>query len=189
MKGQDKAFQAVADSAHHHGHALILRNHPHLQKKSKLDRNKWDHPSFIPSSSNVTIIKSSSTVDTYELIDASDLVVVHGSTVGIEAVFWGKPVIVVSDSFYDLIDASIYKPFTLVELDSLIGNLGNLMVDSDSSLPYGFYMASFGIASVLYKPKNLFLGSFLGFDLQQKTLRHKLLSFVASLVKKYFFVY
>ena len=38
------------------------------------------------------------------------LVVVHGSTVGIEAVFWGKPVIVVSDSFYDLIDASIYKP-------------------------------------------------------------------------------
>lgn len=49
---------------------------------------------------NVTVIPPESQVSSYALIDHADKVVVFGSTVGIEAVYWGKPVILMGPAYY-----------------------------------------------------------------------------------------
>lgn len=180
--GQDEAFIEIAKSAKKFGHALILRNHPHLQKKSDDDRAKWDNLSFMDDKRDIVIVESGSPVDTYELISSSDLIIVHGSTVGIEAVYWGKPVITVSDSFYDLIGASIYKPQAVADLDDLIGRIQDLSVRPDSALPYGYYMSTFGIEYQLYKPDTLFRGKILGRDLGAKSRRLKAISAIKRMI-------
>jgi len=49
---------------------------------------------------NVTIIPPEDKISTYALLDASDKVIVFGSTIGLEAVYWKKPVILIAFSFY-----------------------------------------------------------------------------------------
>jgi len=179
-KSQDEACRALAKAADKYGHSLVIRNHPHLRYKASADRAKWDNLEFIDDQHNLTLIRSDSVVDSYELINACDLVVVYGSTVGIEAVYWKKPVIVMSDTLYDEIGASIYKPLTIDELDALIGNMDSLLVEQDSALPYGYYISTFGINFQLYSPSTLFQGKFLDIDLKRKPVIRRL----ASRIKK-----
>lgn len=181
-KGQDEACCALAKAADKYGHSLVIRNHPHLQYKSDVDRAKWDNLEFLDDHRNITLIKSDSFVDTYELVDACDLVVVYGSTVGIEAVYWNKPVVIMSDTLYDEIGVSVYKPLSIDELDALIGNIDTLWVDQNSSLPYGYYMSTFGADFQLYTPSSLFKGKFLGVNLNRRSVSRRL----ASRIKKFF---
>jgi hypothetical protein len=48
----------------------------------------------------LTVISPTSPISTYALIDHADKIIVYGSTVGIEAVYWGKPVIQIGPSYY-----------------------------------------------------------------------------------------
>ena len=68
---------------------------------------------------NFTIIEPTSPISTYALIDYCDKVVVFGSTTGPEAVFWGKPTILLSYCVYSLLDIC-YVPKDLEEFDLLI---------------------------------------------------------------------
>src|SRR5690606_26555992 len=81
---------------------LVIRLHPHLLRKHPDDLARWrslvDRPSVIA-------ISPESPVDTYALIEASDTVITGGSTVGIEAVYWGRPSILLGPSDYDLLGA------------------------------------------------------------------------------------
>lgn len=184
-KGQDEAFRALARIADKHGHSLSIRNHPHLQQKADADRIKWDELNFLDDHGNITIIKSNSAVDSYELIDSCDLVVVYGSTLGIEALHWKKPVVVMSDTLYDEIGASLYKPLTINELDSLIGSIDSLSVVQESALPYGHYVSTFGISFQLYRPLSLFKGKFLCINLNQRPWMLRLASGFKKILKKY----
>jgi hypothetical protein len=181
-KSQENALIALASAAFKYGHSLVIRNHPHLQSKAFADRSKWDDLEFIKDHTHLTLIKSDSSVDTYELIDLCDLVVVYGSTVGIEALYWNKPVVVMSDTLYDEIGSSIYKPLTVDQLDNLISNIDRLLVDPLSCLPYGYYMSTFGISHQLYSPVSLFSGNFIGVNLARRSLFHR----GASRLKKAF---
>lgn len=181
-QSQSQACAALAKAADKNGHSLIIRNHPHLQYKAHADRAKWDNLEFMEEPHKAILIKSNSAVDTYELIDYCDLVVVYGSTVGIEAVFWGKPVIAMSDTLYDEIGASIYKPLTYNELDALIGCIDNLLVDQNSALLYGYYLSTFGASFQLYKPSTLFRGKFLGIDLAQRSAIRRLAFWAKKMV-------
>lgn len=46
------------------------------------------------------VIEADSPVSTYTLLDAADTVVVFGSTMGIESVYWGKPTILLAGAIY-----------------------------------------------------------------------------------------
>jgi hypothetical protein len=182
-KSQDEACRALAKIADKYGHSLVIRNHPHLRHKAYADRIKWDELEFLDDHSNLTVIKSDSAVDSYELIDSCDLVVVYGSTVGIEGVYSQKPVIAMSDTLYDEIGASIYKPLTLNTLDNLIGSIDSLSVVQESALPYGHYVSTFGISFQLYKPFTLFQGKFFGVDLNQRSGIRRLASGLKKIFK------
>jgi len=68
---------------------------------------------------NVTVISPDSPISTYALIDHADQVVVFGSTVGIEAVYWGKPVILIGPAYYRDLGAC-YVPKDEAELKDLL---------------------------------------------------------------------
>jgi hypothetical protein len=82
---------------------LYLRVHPNLAKvtfayHTDLYILERDYP-------NVTVLPPESPVSSYALIDHADKVVVFGSTVGIEAVYWGKPVILMGPAYYQHLGA------------------------------------------------------------------------------------
>ena len=71
--------------------------------------------------SNLKIIEPQSVISSYSLIDNSDIVVVFGSTIGVEAAYWGKPTILLSGAMYYYLDCC-YIPASKNELFDLINS-------------------------------------------------------------------
>ncbi|WP_141668808.1 hypothetical protein [Cylindrospermopsis raciborskii] len=137
---------------------LVVRVHPHVQQKHPEDQKYWSSLS----GEKVTLITSESPIDSYALIDWSDIVVTYGSTVGIEATYWGKPSILIGDALYSGFGC-VYEPKSLNELFELLDPLNRPSnLDQETCLPYGLYFMSFGKSYKYYKPENLFTGEFLG---------------------------
>lgn len=114
---------------------LIVRTHPHMLRKSPADLDRW-YLSVADVSPSLHIDASSS-IDTYELARSVDLVVTYGSTVGVEAAYLGKPVVVMGPSAYDEL-GSISRVRTPAELRDAISSARS-SVASDS-LKYGLFM-------------------------------------------------
>lgn len=86
---------------------------------------------------NVNVIGPDSNISTYSLIDNADLCIVFGSTVGAEANYWGKPVILLGGSFYRYLDIA-YIPKDKNDLKNLLKiKLKNKNIED--SLKYAFY--------------------------------------------------
>jgi hypothetical protein len=138
---------------------IYLRMHPNLAgvvNKSLTDIYKIKAPNF-------TIIPSESEISTYALIRAADKVVTFGSTVGIEAAFWGKPSILAGISYYRNL-GSVYTPVSHQELIEML--LSDLQPkNKEGALKYGYYQNTFGINYKHYVPENLKKGKFKGKEL------------------------
>jgi hypothetical protein len=96
---------------------FYLRIHPNLSKI----RYKY-HTSLRELGKkydNLTVIGADDGISTYSLLDNADKVVSFGSTVGLEATYWGKPVILLSGSLYYYYDIS-YTPKSEDDLYRLI---------------------------------------------------------------------
>lgn len=167
---------------------LVIRIHPHISHKSEIDKKKWND---ISKNSKAILIKPEDDVDTYALIERSDVVVTCGSTVGIEAVYWGRPSVLMGPSFYSNLNA-VHTPRDEDELIYMLKN--KLPVNKEGALIYGYYMANFGIDFQYYKPVDIHNGLFKGVDIwnsikpQNKTLlilQNKLLVLRNNLMKKY----
>ncbi len=160
---------------------LFIRIHPHVREKSRDDQLRW---LALGEREGVTIVSFDSDVDTYALIDQSDIVVTAGSTVGIEAVFWGRPSITLGPSYYSELGVTLH-PQSAAELKEMI-YADSLPVERDRAIPYGYYMVSFGKAFMHYVPETLFKGKFLGVDLHGITgQRRKWLRVRQILTKPY----
>jgi len=187
---QIELFKDVVDAAREAGASLVVRVHPNLAKSKSSDLELWNKLSFIKNNADhLFIVESESPVSTYELIDNVDLVLVGRSTVGLEAVYAGKPTIVLSDCMYDQIGVTIMTPRNARDLSCCIKNYKDFEVNSMSAIPYGHYWATFGSEYFLYKPTTLFSGKFCGFNLMvgvafgcQKYSDFK--SFVRSLIAR-----
>jgi hypothetical protein len=83
-----------------------------------------------------------SNVDSYALMDAADVVVTFGSTIGIEACFYGKPSILLGRIWYEDLNVC-YKPKTH---EDLVGFLSKdlLPLSREDALVYGCYMRNMG---------------------------------------------
>ena len=113
---------------------FTLRVHPnlkHIKYKYHLDLYKI-------SNSNLTVISANSNISTYSLMDAADKVIVFGSTAGIEAAYWGKPVINLGPAFYRDLNV-VYKPKSLKELWNLLDTSHLSCLKNDNILKYGYY--------------------------------------------------
>lgn len=87
---------------------------------------------------NVTVIAGDSKVSTYKLIDHCEKVIVFGSSVGAEACYWRKPVILLGGTTYYL-QGLAYIPVSLEETFGLIeANLEPKPIIG--ALKFGFYL-------------------------------------------------
>lgn len=117
---------------------FTLRVHPNLRDI----RYKYHHDLYNLKCSNLSVISADSDISTYALMDAADKVIVFGSTTGIEASYWGKPVINLGPAFYRDLNV-VYKPKTLDDLWDLLNTNGLSCLKNDNILKYGyFYMCN-----------------------------------------------
>lgn len=99
FNGQEEAVKAVADACAAHGYRFVVRTHPHKRFKPADDVAAW-HAAVQQANPDVHLDEHS-VVDSYTLMEQSNVVVTYGSTTGVEAAFAGRPVIVMGPSAYD----------------------------------------------------------------------------------------
>ena len=136
---------------------LVIRVHPHKEQKSQRLRNFWNNLS----GDNVLVVPSHSPVDSYALAKSSDLVIVYSSTMGVEAAYLGKPVVVIGDATYRGLNCA-YEPCTKENLETLLSRNLILPKPKENTFPFGYYYTLFGMPYIYYKPETLFKGKLLG---------------------------
>jgi hypothetical protein len=120
-------------------HDLIIRVHPNMSSKSRIDRNKWrDLKKIFPDQ----IILWNQDIDSYSLMNEAAAVLVHGSTIGIEAIFWGIPTGLLCNTRYDRL-ISGRNLFQIADIVDWIENNLDMPIEakrnSDKSLVWGNY--------------------------------------------------
>ena len=128
-KNQTEAMTRICESLHDDQDIVIwLRIHPNLSKVHWSFAEKLLH--LERKHSNVRVIPGSSPVSSYGLLDACNTALSFGSTMGVEAVYWRKPSILVGRCVYERL-GSVYTPKTHEEVIQLIRqrNLPQLPVE------------------------------------------------------------
>ena len=135
--------------------------HPNLKG---LDNKQNDYlKNVIAKSKAVEIIAAEDSVDTYALINQSDIIVVFGSTVGAEAAFAGKNVVLLGRAAYENLDCVII-PKSHDELMKILteDDYQFPKINPEAPLKYGYWNESFGIDYLHYQPIHLAKGTFHG---------------------------
>jgi len=85
--------------------AFYLRIHPNLDEVDNDDTRRIQKLSErnLP---NFTVISADAEIDSYALLNAADIVITFGSTMGVEATYHGKPSILAGHSFYEYFDVT-----------------------------------------------------------------------------------
>ncbi len=113
---------------------LYLRIHPN----SKSEKNYWwDHEDF-QNISNLTVIPPDSPISSYQLMNSCEKTIVFMTTMGIEASYWGKPSILLSNSPYKGIGA-VYEPDSESAAIQLICQRDLEAKPREAALAYGGY--------------------------------------------------
>ncbi len=113
---------------------------------------------------NLTVIKADSKISSYKLLDNSNKVIVFGSSVGFEASYSNKPVILLGGTFYYFLNCT-YIPNDQFELFDLIDNIDLPPKPKLGAYMYAFYLMNHKSFSELISlnPKPFyFLGKNLG---------------------------
>jgi len=143
---------------------LYVRIHPHTKEhfheEEELIKHLGNNPIF-------EIISSRSDICSYSLMRNASKVVSFGSTVGMEATYWGTPSILVGHSFYEELDCA-YQVGSIDEMVRLILNKDLQPKSFEGALKYGYYYQTFGKSYQYYQAKSLFSGMFKGKDLNYR---------------------
>ena len=147
---------------------LVIRVHPGAQTRSFREQEWWNSLA----GPNVKLESSASKIDSYALAESADVVLTYCSSIGVEASFFGKPVILLGDTDYRGFGCA-YEPETLAHLERLLVLNDLPPKPQETALPFGYFWLAFGREYRIYKPSNLFEGSFMGIDLaaEPKMLR------------------
>lgn len=139
---------------------VYVRIHPNLIKSSV----ELERIATVLTSPKITIIPPDSAVDSYALLNASDVVLTYGSTIGLEAGYWGKPSILAASALWD--DFGItYNPGSHEELvEMLFAELPPK--PRENALPLG-YSFTFPTSPFLhYRPISSSRGVFRGTEIR-----------------------
>ena len=116
---QWKAYEAVIKKFAQ-THNITVRLHPNTINKSYKERKRIRKcvRSLKNNFPNINLISASSSINSYELISRSEVVVVWYSTVGLEAVNMGVPVICLNSAEWDLV-ADVNLVFSTNSLEAI----------------------------------------------------------------------
>jgi hypothetical protein len=142
LDSQENALYELAQACRARpGVRLVVRTHPHMRLKPSGDQEDWlkavaqAHPDLH--------IDPYSTVDSYALMERADVVFTYGSTAGVESAFFGRPVVVMGPSAYDLLGCA--KRITSAEqIGVAIDNPP--APNPTAAIPYGLMMQRRGFS-------------------------------------------
>ena len=148
---------------------FYLRMHPN-QKNSK--NRDYIKTILNLDSKNFTVVPPESPISSYSLMNAVSKVISFGSTMGIEATFWGKPSILIGKCLYSNLDGT-HQATTHEEVLSLINNDIECK-ERGEALKFGLYFNTFGYPFKYYKAKNFREGIFKGKPVRPNLLMRSL---------------
>ncbi len=135
---------------------LYLRVHPNLRGASLQQRQAL----MDLASPNLTVIPADDVLDSYSLMRNVDQVVSFGSSVGIEAVFWKRPSVLLGPCFYRSLGGT-WQPETHAQtIEMLTSDLTPLT--AEGALMYGFWLQTRGQKYKYFSAEDLFSGKFKG---------------------------
>lgn len=144
---------------------FTLRVHPNLKniqnsQTKSIGILKQKYP-------EIDIIDASNTASSYDIIRSSDLILVFGSTIGIEAAYLGKTVILVGHAFYESLNAclNIESRDHLIELFKKYAEGPDTLIRSTSqaqALKFGFFMEVYGTDFRLLQQQSPFVFEYRG---------------------------
>jgi len=129
------ALLSDADPSAH----LWIRVHPNDATPETV--RKWTE--LCAKLDNVTLVEPAAKVDSYAMLDGADRVVGFGSTIGVEASYWGKPSICAEYSYYSGMDAQ-YEASTETELLELLTRPDLQPKPREHAIRIGFFLCTFG---------------------------------------------
>lgn len=140
---------------------IYLRVHPHLKGVSRSDNYQLRaYAELEKRANNLTIIWPESRVHTYELLDRCKIALTFGSTVGVEACFWGTPSVLTGHALYEKLDCA-HVPASHAEVMKLL--VGDPPAkDQLGALKYGYWETVRGTPFTKFKPTGLYTGEWLG---------------------------
>lgn len=135
---------------------IYLRVHPNLTQVDNQRKRDMMSLDF----ANLTVIPPAAAVDSYELIRASDTIVTFGSSVGSEAVYWGKPSVLLGPCFYENL-GGVYRAKTHEQTIELLKQTLEPQ-EKTGALKYGFWLQTRGYPHQYFRSNGLFDGQFKG---------------------------
>ncbi len=162
---QIDAIRAVAKVVEERpGHRLGVRLHPNIASKSKEQMAFWRNLK-VPGG---IVVAPDDDFDSYAILERAHVACSYGSTVGVEATYWGRPSVLMGRSIYDGLGAtfnagSIDDVRAFLDKPTVFPQLGALM--------YGAFFARFGTRHRHYQPDDLFRGRILGVNLDSTPVR------------------
>jgi len=132
MEALNSIFKEFEDNDAFH---FYLRIHPNLKNvryKYHSDLLKFENLN------NVSVISADSDISSYALLENAEKVIVFGSTIGIEAVYWGKPTILLGESQYKGSEAC-YIPKSKSDLFQLIRKYLSPK-NIEPAIKYGYFL-------------------------------------------------
>ena len=155
---QVTAIEQIATSLikSHRDFHLWVRVHPNLigvENQRKQDMLALSFP-------NVTIIAPDDKIDTYALMKAADVTASFGSSVGIEAVFWDRPSVLLGPCLYQHLEGPIRSESHQHTIELLTSH--RTPPQKAGALQYGFWFQTRGYRYKYYSADTLFEGKFKG---------------------------
>lgn len=136
---------------------LLIRVHPNLKHKSSREIMRWKEFQSESIRPNVTFVMQDSSIKTYDILKESDFVVTFGSTIGVEASFFGKPSLLVSRAFHESLNVVIPVNGMSELLKILNSGVNQAEISKlfDNTVQYGLFHALGGISFRHLKRKEL----------------------------------
>jgi hypothetical protein len=159
-KDQLEALEAIALHTWPDDTRIIIREHPNLRG---LHNTQTERLQALGSLRHVTVIGAESTVDSYALLEAADLAVTFGSTIGAEAVFWGCPSVLIGRAPFE--DLGVIRPTSHEEV------VKTLLADhdrplSDDILRFGFFQREWSVPFERFHQDTFRTGTFAGVSIR-----------------------
>jgi hypothetical protein len=155
---------------------LVIRIHPNMTNSLEL----LEDLKLIEKQKNVIIYWPNDQVNSYDLLDISKIVVTYGSTIGAEAMYWGKPCILLQRAYYEKV-RGLFIPNDIADLQFIIEGLfnGNVQFERNENdlLAFAYYSSNFGVEFKYYLPSQngFHKGLFHGKNLQKSWLYQKII--------------
>jgi hypothetical protein len=166
---QSEGIRTIVDlmRAHRPDADLVIRIHPNLAgtvDPEVLSMYDLEAP-------GVFVIRPESKVSSYGLLQAATAVLTFGSSVGIEAVYWRKPSILLGPTMYDSL-GGVYRPASVADLRDLLTRPLEPL-DQEAALMFGYYVGHFGSPYRYYEPTGVVRGRYRGVDLDDPPVRFR----------------